>query len=402
MLPDRAAPPSLRGDGLTKYHWINIALALALLAIGIVAAGAIVFGAVSLARDRHRHHPHYDDDNDEAVALSYCLATPAEEKRWEQFRVKYGRTYASAEEEQTRRCIFLQNLHRAGAHEATATHGARYGDSPFMDQTASEFANERLVPEEEFNESPVSMCMHPPQFNASDANNPVFAVPTSFDWCPGACTPVRNQGRCGGCWAISAVEALESQWRLSGRPLTAFSEQQVISCDPRASGCGGGTNCKAFEYISSSGVMGVELQTAYPFTSGLSGATGPCLFNASQVVGTLQSACFVSVEGNVNETAMLNAMYWYGPLSVCVNAGSDTQWQNYKDGVMSQNTCPSSGLDHCVELVGWGEEAGVPYWTVRNSWGTEWGESGFARLERNTDTCGIGRQAILPRVPPLL
>jgi len=71
-------------------------------------------------------------------------------------------------------------------------------------------------------------------------------------------------------------------------------------------------------------------------------------------------------------------------------------------GIMSVNTCPSTGLDHCVELVGWGEEAGTPYWTVRNSWGTEWGESGFVRLERNTDTCGIGKQAILPRVPPLV
>ena len=38
-------------------------------------------------------------------------------------------------------------------------------------------------------------------------------------------------------------------------------------------------------------------------------------------------------------------------------------------------------VSHCVSVVGWGEDAGVPYWLVQNSFGDTWGEGGFVRVE---------------------
>jgi C1A family cysteine protease len=45
-------------------------------------------------------------------------------------------------------------------------------------------------------------------------------------------------------------------------------------------------------------------------------------------------------------------------------------------------------IDHCVQLVGYDMTAQpTTFWSVRNSWGTDWGESGYIRLQYGQDTC---------------
>jgi len=88
-----------------------------------------------------------------------------------------------------------------------------------------------------------------------------------------------------------------------------------------------------------------------------------------------------------NETEMLFALYNAGPLSICVDA---EPWQHYTKGILSDK-CGHS-LDHCVELVGYGTDASTLFWTIRNSWGTTWGEDGYIRVQRDKNLCGVANE----------
>lgn len=42
---------------------------------------------------------------------------------------------------------------------------------------------------------------------------------------------MKDQGRCGSCWAFAAVSASESLKFINTGTLTEFSEQQLVDCD---------------------------------------------------------------------------------------------------------------------------------------------------------------------------
>merc|ERR1712083_652050 len=86
------------------------------------------------------------------------------------------------------------------------------------------------------------------------------------------------------------------------------------------------------------------------------------------------------------------------PLSVCVNAGA---WNDYTGGVLTSAACGPMGAeyqDHCVMAVGFNSTAPTPYWIVRNSWATTWGDQGYIYLEMAKNTCGVADDATIPDV----
>jgi cathepsin B len=51
--------------------------------------------------------------------------------------------------------------------------------------------------------------------------------------------PVRNQARCGSCWAFGSAEALSDRFCIEGEDVI-LSPQWSVSCNHKEMGCGGG------------------------------------------------------------------------------------------------------------------------------------------------------------------
>ncbi len=70
-------------------------------------------------------------------------------------------------------------------------------------------------------------------------------------------------------------------------------------------------------------------------------------------------------------------------------------------GIFDSPTCYNDGVDHSVLVVGYDLSGTTPYWIIRNSWGSSWGESGYMRLAitGGSGTCGIN---VLPAYYPVL
>ncbi|KAK9054554.1 hypothetical protein SSX86_025632 [Deinandra increscens subsp. villosa] len=219
----------------------------------------------------------------------------------------------------------------------------------------------------------------------------VESVPTSVDWRKkGAVTPVKDQGQCGSCWAFSTVVAVEGINQINTKELVPLSEQELIDCDTLENqGCNGGLMDLAFDYIKKRG--GLTKEDYYPYTA----ADGRC-------DSKKENAAVVSIDGHEdvpkNDEGSLMKAVAHQPVAVAIDAGGE-DFQFYSEGVFT-GKCGTQ-LDHGVAAVGYGTTLdGTKYWIVKNSWGSEWGEKGYIRMQRDisdkTGLCGIAMEASYP------
>ena len=92
--------------------------------------------------------------------------------------------------------------------------------------------------------------------------------------------------------------------------------------------------------------------------------------------------------------AVMNHLANVGPLAV--NVYADDGWGNYSEGVYEGCDFDKDiKINHGVGLVGYGtDEKEGDYWIIRNHWATTWGENGYMRLRRTSETqCGYDKSA---------
>jgi cathepsin L len=360
---------------------------------------------------------------------------------FESFMKKYDRHYATEFEKGKRFQIFSENvdiIYATNAKNLSYKLGVTRDSDRTFEEWRAEHINGGLKPQ-------LTATKDRPRFTAPKN----FKAADSVDWSKkGGVTSVKNQGTCGSCWTFSAVGALEGAMHIAGRTLQDLSMQDILACDTGGNGCGGGSMPQAFEWVEQNGITALKdepylcqdassseckLMTCGACTK-RTGET--CIFGKCyKVNGTVcnkddsiihrcecpDDQCYsdgvcatpskpeslalavgdVTTYTDVDQTEdALEAAVAQQPVSVAIEADQSV-FQQYTGGVLTNDACGSQ-LDHGVLVVGYGVDKGQKYWKVKNSWGSDWGEDGYIRIEKGSASsggeCGIRKMASFPTV----
>ncbi|KAL9441957.1 hypothetical protein AB3S75_020459 [Citrus x aurantiifolia] len=296
------------------------------------------------------------------------------------FAHRYGKMYESVEEMKLRFATFSKNLDLI---RSTNRKGLSYrlGLNKFADWSWEEFQRHRL--------GAAQNCSA-----TTKGNHKLTAdvLPETKDWREsGIVSPVKDQGHCGSCWTFSTTGSLEAAYHQAFGKGISLSEQQLVDCAQAFNnqGCNGGLPSQAFEYIKYNG--GLDTEEAYPYT----GKDGVCKFSSENVGVQVLDSVNITLGA---EDELQHAVGLVRPVSVAFEVVDGFRF--YKSGVYSSTKCGNTPMDvnHAVVAVGYGVEDGVLYWLIKNSWGENWGDHGYFKMEMGKNMCGIATCASYPVV----
>lgn len=268
-------------------------------------------------------------------------------------------------------------------------------------------------------------------------------VPDAFDgrttWTK-LLVPPMNQGDCGSCYAFAVASTLsdrynimsEGKWHIeltparmllcdwSGLEIATFipglSKQRLLTFEHRGTnmaGCTGNTLLDAWRYTYLVG-MSTTRCTPYgpiidaydkthtlpdcPTTFPAPGVRpGYCVGAPDEPIVFYRSRTFYTLPSD--ERTIRQEIYRYGP----VTTGMEVYESFYKfdpkrdrDAVYEPKRGEQLVGGHAIEIVGWGTNGhGTPYWTIKNSWGRDWGDGGYFKIRRGTDCCGMEHNVVV-------
>lgn len=262
-------------------------------------------------------------------------------------------------------------------------------------------------------------------------------------------TPVLDQGICGCCWAVASSSCINDRIAIKTRKNPFFHFQELMACEGTCPPCSTCSVEAGFLYASTSGLTpSVDLQSSkflqgmqskakelteigippgvVPATEGAASTGGglvkvstttsmkksppdvcsktqKVLFGNQKKVKTVvdsgpisRSASILALKRSVMyEGPVVTIMRIYSDFIVGSSPGSPAFESTegvyiHRHGKTNYGVAANRNTDlgtHCMLIVGWGtSKNGIPYWEIRNSWGTNWGDGGYCKVAMTSGT----------------
>lgn len=220
---------------------------------------------------------------------------------------------------------------------------------------------------------------------------------------------IRDQANCGSCWAVAATSVMSDRLCIEKNEQALISSLDLFTCCRRCGyGCGGGYPADAWKFLLETGIVSggpfgdKKSCRPYPFFpcnhKGESSTYPPCppkedtpgCFRQCQngdfedyMADKRKAAGFYKIS---KEKMMEKEIFENGPIQCAMAVYED--FLLYKNGIYVHGAGKVIG-GHSIKIIGWGEENGIKYWNVANSWNEFWGEEGYFRILKGEDHCSI-------------
>ncbi|CAK0839398.1 unnamed protein product [Prorocentrum cordatum] len=241
-------------------------------------------------------------------------------------------------------------------------------------------------------------------------------LPTNFDWreelagmVPPGQDPLAqqsDQGPCGSCYAFAGIMVLQMRFRVQLYkqhgilyPLE-LSYKSPTRCSPYTEGCNGGFSYFIFRLASEVGVPLADCDQQVPAGALQQTCDWKCYKGNEELFYAKDYWHVGGFSHGSSEERIMREIYENGPVELAFSTTAVPEFvklsgQSAKDDtdvmtVILNDHAPKERYSsnpsvhrwwfatHAILAVGWGEETVkwgmVKYWTVRNSWGRDWGE----------------------------
>jgi C1A family cysteine protease len=190
-------------------------------------------------------------------------------------------------------------------------------------------------------------------------------------------TSIKDQGSCGSCVAFGTIASLEALLKIRYYKDPDIdinlSEAHLLWCG--GGSCDGWNMDEACDYLEKNGVPTEE---CFPYDDTPKSCQDTCSDWESQIDHTK----ILDWNNIVDINTMKSNIVDNGPQITGMAVYTDFFY--YKSGIYHHTVGVLEGY-HCICVVGFDDDDEC--WICKNSWGTNWGESGFFKIGYNE--CGI-------------